>query len=141
MAPLFSQEGYNVEGAMMVSCEIEFTSGGVVYEIIDRDSLKTAYTQLFTTALDDSLAQNGLSKAEFEASIGQTCDEYLTNLVQTALNAVPQNIISAYKFEGDKLYVRDQNSTDFEKKEYSLNGQNELTIIDAGLPIKYTRVN
>ncbi len=140
VAPLFSQQGYEVEGVQMVSCEMEFTAGGVIYERIDRTSLKTVYTNLFTKLLNDTLTQNNLTKEQFETSIGKTCDQYLSELVQTAMDIVPQSFISAYKFEGDALYVREQNDADFEKEEYSFSGENKLTIVDSGVSVTYTRI-
>lgn len=141
MAPMFLEQGYAVEGTQMVSCDIEFTSNGVIYETIDRDSLKTAYTNVFTSVLNNSLTENNLTKEQFETSIGKTYDEYLNELVQTAMNLVPQTIISSYKFEGNNLYVRDQNDTDFEKEEYSFSGENKLTIVESGVFVTYTRIS
>lgn len=141
MAPMFLEQGYAVEGTQMVSCDIEFTSNGVIYETIDRDSLKTAYTNVFTSVLNSSLTENNLTKEQFESSIGKTYDEYLNELVQTAMNLVPQTIISSYKFEENSLYVREQNDTDFEKEEYSFNGENKLTIVESGVSVTYTRIS
>ena len=140
MAPMFAEQGYVVEEAQIVSCDIEFTANGILYEVVNRDSLKSAFTKFLKTVLDDSLAQNNLTKEEFEASIGQTYDEYLTAAVQTSMDLFPKTIISAYKFEGDVLYIKDQDSTDFEKRTYSLVGKNKLILDDSGVSITYSRI-
>ncbi len=140
MAPMFLEQGYAVEGAQMVSCDIEFTSGGVIYETIDRVSLNAVYTAVLTKVLNDSLTENNLTKEQFEASIGKTYDEYLNELVQIAMELVPKTIINAYKFEGNDLYVREPNDADFEKEEYSFIDENKLTIVESGEVITYTRI-
>lgn len=140
MAPLFSEQGYPMEGTQIVSCDIEFTSNGIVYEIIDRESAKTLYTNLFTQVVNDMLTENNLTKEQFEASAGKTYDDYLNELVQSAMELIPQTFISAYKFEGNDLYVREQNDADFVKREYSFNGENKLAIVESGVSITYTRI-
>ena len=140
MAPMFSEQGYAVDGVQMVSCDVEFTANGVVYEVIDRASLKAVYTNVLTKALDASMEENNLTKEQLEASIGKTYDQYLTELVQVTMEMVPQTIISAYKFEGNDLYVREQNDADFEKESYSFSGENKLTIVESGTSVTYTRI-
>ena len=141
MAPMFSEEGYHMDGEQMVSCDVEFTSGGVVYETIDRVSLQTVYVNFFTLWIDNMLSENNLTKGQFESSIGMTCDEYLNQLVQVAMESVPQTIIMAYKFEGEDLYVREQNDADFKKQEYSFSGENKLTMVEEGQAVTYTRIS
>lgn len=141
MAPMFSEMmGYDIEESLLVSCDIEYTSNGNVYEVIDRTSLKTAYTKIITEMLNATMAENNLTKADFEASIGQTFDEYVNSIVQMAIDTVPQTITGTYKFEGNDLYARAQGATDFEKFEYRFNGENELIVVEGGVPITYTRI-
>lgn len=141
IAPLLAEQGYAVEGEQLVSCDMEFASGGVLYATIDRESLKKAYTNIFTSVLNAELEKNNLTKEEFEANAGKTFDEYLNELVQFGMQIVPKTSISAYKFVGNDLYVRDQNDEDFEKEEYSFSGENKLTILDGGTHITYTRIS
>lgn len=141
IASLLAEQGYTVEGEQIVSCDMEFASGGVLYAIIDRTSLKNAYTNIFTDILNAELEKNNLTKEEFEANAGKTFDEYLNELVQLGMQYVPKTIISAYKFVGNDLYVRDQEDEDFEKEEYSFSGENKLTVLDNGAYITYTRIS
>ena len=137
---LLLDEGYPVQDTLMVSCDIEFTEGGVMYETINRDSLKTVYTDLMIELMDDLLAEDNITKEEFESVLGVPYDEYITEMVEMAMEMIPQTIISAYKFEGEDLYVRKQDDTDFENKEYFFNGENELTIVESGISVTYTRI-
>ena len=141
IAPLLVEQGHAVEGEQLVSCDMEFASGGVLYTTIDRESLKKAYTNVFTSVLNAELEKNNLTKEDFEANAGKTFDEYLNELVQFGMQIVPKTIINAYKFVGNDLYVRDQEDDDFEKEEYSFSGENKLTILDGGRHITYTRIS
>jgi len=140
MASLLAEEGMIVDGEQFVTCDVEYTAGGVRYEVIDRISLKTVYTNVFNKALDDSLAQQNLTRQEFEAQLGKTCEEFMEENLKTAMDLIPQTIISAYKFEENDLYVRDQDDTDFVKTQYSFSGENKLTITEDGVSITYTRI-
>lgn len=140
MAPLLSEQGIAVEGEQIVSCDVEYTSGGVIYEVIDRTSLKAAYTNIFNKVLNDTLTQQNLTKEQFESQMGITFEEYLAQTVQMSMDMVPQTVMSTYKFEGNELYIRDQDDTDFVKTQYSFNGENKLTIVEEGVSITYTRI-
>ena len=140
MAPMFAKEGYAVDGEMMVSCDIEFTKDGVIYETVDRASLKTAFTALLDKALKDEMTKNGITLEQFEASVGKSYDQYLSEYVQVAMDLFPQTITSEYRFVWDDLYVRGQDDADFVKKEYDFNGENELTLLEDGVAITYTRI-
>ena len=141
MAPMLVAQGYNVSGEQLVSCDIEFTTNGVLYEVIDRTSLQTVYANVFTQVLDSEMKKNNLTKEQFETAIGMTYDNYITQLVQAAMDMVPKTIINAYEFRGNDLYVRDQDSDDFEKQTYSFsNNNNKLTIVEDGTDITYTRI-
>ncbi|MBE6730016.1 MAG: hypothetical protein E7568_07320 [Ruminococcaceae bacterium] len=140
MAPIFAEMGYEVDGAQIVSCDIEFTSGDILYEIIDRTSLKEVYTKFITKVFDDTLTEQGLTKEQFETTSGMTYDEYLSELIKISMDSVPKTIICAYKFAGDDLYIRSQSDADFIKTEYSFNGQNSLTLSEGGTPITYARI-
>ncbi len=141
MAPMLREEGMVVEGEQLVSCDIEFTSNGVIYEKINRDNLKTVYKNVYEKALNDTLLENGLTEQEFELSIGMTYDEYLAELVNTTIELIPKTIISSYKFNGNDLYIRDSEDDDFEKEEYRFNGENKLIFVDDGVSITYTRIS
>lgn len=141
MAPLLLEEGYVVEGTQMVFCDIEFTSGGVLYEKIDKESMKTVFTNMMTKVMNDYLIENNLTKDQFEVEEGKSYDEFLNELVQNMIDLVPQTIINTYKFEGNDLYVHEQYADDFEKMEYSFNGENQLTIDEEGQSITYTRIS
>ncbi len=140
MAPLLVEQGIAVEGEQIVSCDVEYTSGGVIYEVIDRTSLKAAYTNIFNKMINDTLTQQNLTKEQFESQMGMTIEEYLAQTVQMSMDMVPQTIISAYKFEGNDLYIRDQDDTDFVKIQYSFSGENKLTIVEDGISVTYTRI-
>ena len=135
------EQGYYVEGEQVVFYDLEFTSGGILYETIDRESLKTVYTNLYVQMLNESLKENNLTKEQFETEIGMTYDEYLNELVQMTIDLIPQTSISAYKFIDEDLYVREQNDADFEKEEYSFSGENTLTLVESGISITYTRIS
>ena len=141
MAPMLTEIGYELEGEQMVFCDVEFASGGVINEVIDRASLKTVYTNVVTKALSDEMAKNNITKEQLEEAIGMTYEEYLNEAVQMAMDYIPQTIVSAYKFEGDVLYVREQEDTDFKKQEYSFDGENKLTMVEDGMSITYTRIS
>lgn len=140
IAPKLAEAGLAVEGKLMVTCDLEFTKNGVVYEVINRNSLKSAYTTLFSKLIKDSLEQENITETQFQAEYGQTVDEYVAAMVQEAMNAVPQTIISTYKFQGNDLYTRGQDDTDFQKETYSFNGDNKLTLNDGGMNVTYTRL-
>lgn len=141
MASMLSEQGMSVDSGQIVSCDMEFTSGEAVYEVIDRNSLKTVYTNVFTKVLNDTLAENNLTKEQYEAGVGMSYDEYLAQLTQTAMDMIPKTIISTYKFKGDDLYIREQDDEDFKKVQYSFNGDNKLTLIEDGISVTYTRIS
>lgn len=140
IAPLLAEEDMIVEGEQLVSCDVEYAAGGVLYEVIDRTSLKTVYTNVLNKSLNDTLVQQNLTRQEFEAQLGKTCEEFIEETIQSVMDLIPQTIISAYKFEGNDLYVRDQDDTDFVKTQYSFSGENKLTITEDGVSITYTRI-
>ncbi len=140
MAPAFAEQGLAVDGQLMVSCDIEFTKNGVLYEVIDRTTLKAAYTRVFTKMLNDSLAAEGITKGQFETDHGITFDEYVAQMTQAALDSVPQTLICAYEFRGNDLYVREQSDADFEKETYAFDGNNKLTLTEGGTAVTYTRI-
>lgn len=140
MAPLLAEQGIAVEGEQIVSCDVEYTAGGVIYEVIDRTKLKTTFTNIFNKVLTDSLAKDNMTKEQFESQAKMTFEEYLAQTVQVSMDMVPQTVMSTYKFEGNELYVRDQDDTDFVKTQYSFSGENKLTIVEEGVSITYTRI-
>lgn len=140
IAALLAEEDMIVEGEHIVSCDVEYISGGVIYEVIDRTSLKAAYTNIFNQMINDTLTQQNLTKEQFETQAGMTIEEYLAQTVQLAMDMVPTTVISTYKFEGNDLYIRDQDDTDYVKTQYSFNGENKLTIVEDGVSVTYTRI-
>lgn len=140
MAPMFAQQGCTVDGVRLVSHDIEFATNGVLYQTFDRTSLKAAYTTLFTKMVNNTMAENELTKEQFEASIGKTYEQYITEMVQSTMDLVPQTIISAYKFIGNDLYIREQNDADFEKETYSFSGENKFNLVESGTTVTYTRI-
>ena len=141
MAPMLSEMGFGtIEGTAIVSCDIEFTSSGIFYENIDRASAESAYRNVFTQMLNNALVEEGYTKEQFEAENGITFDEYISLLVDTVMESLPQTIINAYKFEGNDLYIRTQDDVDFVKNEYRFDGDNTITITEDGESITYTRI-
>ena len=142
MVPLLKEMGYGtIEGTAIVSCDVEFTTNGIFYENIDRQSAETAYRKVFIQMLNESIVNEGMTKEEFEATLGATLEEYVDALVEAVMASLPQTIINAYKFEGDDLYVRTQDDTDFVKNGYKFNGENSVTLTDElGESISYTRI-
>ena len=141
MAPLFSEEmGFEFKGPATVWCDMEFTSGGVVYEIINRVSLTEAYFNVYSEWLNNSLTKEGLTKEQFETSAGMSFDEYVNTLVEASMKIVPLTATHSYKFEGNDLYICEQDKYDFEKAEYSFDGDDKLILNQDGVDILYTRI-
>ena len=141
MAPMFSEEmGFEFKGPATVWCDMEFTSGGVVYEIINRVSLTEAYFNVYSEWLNNSLTEEGLTKEQFETGAGMSFDEYVNTLVEASMEIVPLTATHSYKFEGNDLYIRQQGKSDFEKAEYSFDGDDKLILNQDGVDILYTRI-
>ena len=141
MAPMFSEEmGFEFKGPATVWCDMEFTSGGVVYEIINRVSLTEAYFNVYSEWLNNSLTEEGLTKEQFETGAGMSFDEYINTLVEASMQIVPLTATHSYKFEGNDLYILQQGESNFEKAEYSFDGDDKLILNQDGVDILYTRI-
>lgn len=140
MAPMFSEEmGFEFKGPATVWCDMEFTSGGVVYEIINRVSLTEAYFNVYSEWLNNSLTEEGLTKEQFETGAGMSFDEYINTLVEASMKIVPLTATHSYKFEGNDLYILQQGESNFEKTEYSFDGDDKLILNQDGVNVTYTR--
>ena len=141
MAPMLSEMGFGtIDGTAIVSCDTEFKTNGKFYEVIDRASAETAYRNVFIQMLNNSATAEGLTKEQFEAMLGATIEEYAETMVEAAMEALPQTSINEYKFEGNALYVRSQDETEFKKYGYRFNGEDSLIITENGVDILYTRI-
>ncbi len=141
MAPMFSEEmGFEFKGPATVWCDMEFTSGGAIYEIINRVSLEGAYFNVYTEWLNNTITTQGLTIEQFEIGAGMSFDEYVNTLVEASMKLVPLTATHSYKFEGSDLYILQQGEADFEKTEYSFDGDDKLILNQDGVNVTYTRI-
>lgn len=140
MAPMFSEEmGFEFKGDATVWCDMEFTSDGAIYEIVNRVSLKEAYFNVYTEWVNNLIATQGLTIEQFEASAGMSFDEYINALVETSMQMVPISATHSYKFEGSNLYILQQGKANFENTEYSFEGDDKLILNQDGINVTYNR--
>ena len=140
MAPMFSEEmGFEFKGDATVWYDMEFTSDGTIYEIVNRVSLKEAYFNVYTEWVNNRIATKGLTIEQFEADAGMSFDEYVNALVETSMQMVPISATHSYKFEGSNLYILQQGEANFENTEYSFDGDDKLILNQDGINVTYNR--
>ena len=139
ISPVLEDSNIFLEGEQIVSCVIEFTTNGTLIESIDKTSYHTILRKALLKSINNELAANQISKEDFEADLGMTIEEYIEQVINATASNL--NMVSTYKFVGDELYVKEEGQSNFVQVNYTLNGENKLTIIDEGIKVDYTRVN
>lgn len=139
ISPVLEDSNIFLEGEQIVSCVIEFTTNGTLIESIDKTSYHTILRKALLKSINNELAANQITKEDFEADLGMTIEEYIEQVINATASNL--NMVSTYKFVGDELYVKEEGQSNFVQVNYTLNGENKLTIIDEGIKVDYTRVN
>ena len=139
ISPVLEDSNIFLEGEQIVSCVIEFTTNGTLIESIDKTSYHTILRKALLKSINNELAANQISKEDFEADLGMTIEEYIEQVINATASNL--NMVSSYKFVDNELYVKEEGQSNFVQVNYTLTGENKLTIIDEGIKVDYTRVN
>jgi len=117
---------------------MEFTTSGTLIESVDQEAYNALLKRALNQSFEKEFAANQITKEQFEAQIGMTLDEYIDTYIQ--MMDLKVNVVSSYKFEGDKLFIKAQGETEFEEAEYRFNGEDSLTTIEDDMVVTYTRI-
>lgn len=130
--------GFNVEGPLEITLNLEFTSSGTLIEKADKNQMSSALRTVLKQAIENALVEAGKSVGEFEAEIGMTVDEYIETIVTAFQNSY--TVTAEYKFAADVLLVKFEEDTTFTETNYKFINDNTLKITTDSDETIYTRV-
>lgn len=130
--------GFNVDGPLEITINLEFTSSGTLIEKADKNQMSTALRTVLNQAINNALAETGKSVEEFEAEIGMSVDEYIETFVTAFQNSY--TVTAEYKFAADVLLVKFEEDTTFTETNYKFVNDNTLKITTDSDETIYTRV-
>lgn len=137
-SPALKDSGIEITGPVNIKCTMEFTTSGTLIESVDQEAYNALLKRALNQSFEKEFAANQITKEQFEAQIGMTLDEYIDTYIQ--MMDLKVNVVSSYKFEGDKLFIKAQGETEFEEAEYRFNGEDSLTTIEDDMVVTYTRI-
>ncbi len=131
-------EGYEVDGQVLITLVTEFTAGGTLIERADKNQMSTVMRNVLNQAINKYIAQENITIEQYEEQvIGMKVNEYIEEVV--ALMQSMYTYTTEYKFEGDTLLVGEPGS--MAETNYNFITDNKLEISTDSEEIIYTRIS
>jgi len=105
---------------LAIELSMEFDDGEVTMKMDASDAVKTDEFKKATK--DFLLSESGVTEEQIEQEAGISIDEYVEEAASEFQNTLSETTTDSYKFEGDKLFVGD------EEEKYEFKDDNTLII-------------
>lgn len=122
--------GYADIDACTISAIVEFTPSGSYIATVNMQNLLQTLRPVLQQSIADLLASEGKTEDDFYNESGMTVSEYIDMALSIYSSDV--NMVTAYKFEGDKLFVENPDLNEFFEASYNFIDDDTLSLTEAG---------